>query len=68
MRLPLLALHISAGIIGLLSGTAAISFRTGSERHRAAGNVFVVSLLIMGLCASYLAFLKHQMNNVLVAC
>jgi Predicted membrane protein (DUF2306) len=64
MRLPLLALHISAGIIGLLSGAAAIAFRKGSERHRAAGNVFVVSMLIMGLCASYLAVLKHQMNNV----
>jgi len=64
MQLPLLASHISAGIIGLLSGTAAISFGKGSERHRAAENVFVVSMLIMGLCASYLAFLKHQMNNV----
>jgi hypothetical protein len=35
-----------------LSGAAAISFRKGSERHRAAGNGFVVSMLIMGLCAS----------------
>jgi uncharacterized membrane protein len=64
MRLPLLALHISTGIIGLLSGAAAISVRKGSERHRAAGNVFLVSMLIMGLCASCLAVLKHQMNNV----
>lgn len=50
MRLPLVALHISAGAIGLLSGAAAISFSKGSERNRAAGNVFVVSMLIMG-CA-----------------
>lgn len=64
MRLPFLVLHISAGIVGLLSGTFAMSFRKGSERHRAAGNVFVVSMLIMGACASYLALLKHQMNNV----
>jgi len=34
MRLPLLALHISAGSIGLLSGAAGISFRKGSERYR----------------------------------
>jgi len=63
MRSLLLPLHIAAGIVGLLSGGAAISFRKGSERHRRAGNVFVVSMLIMGLCASYLALLKHQMNN-----
>jgi hypothetical protein len=50
MRLPLLALHISAGSIGLLSGAAAVSFRKISDRYRAAGNVFVVSLLIIGLC------------------
>ena len=63
MRLPLLALHISAGIIGPRPGAAAILFRKGSERRRAAGNAFVVPMLIMGLCASYLALLKHQMNN-----
>jgi predicted membrane protein DUF2306 len=64
MRLPFLVLHISAGIIGLLSGTLAMSFRKGSERHRTAGNVFVVAMLTMGLCGSYLALLKHQTNNV----
>ena len=63
MRLLLLPLHITAGIVGLLSGAGAVSFRKGSDRHRTAGNVFVVSMLIMGLCASYLALLKHQMNN-----
>jgi len=64
MRLPLLVLHITGGIIGLLSGAAAMSFRKGSHGHRAAGNVFVVAMLIMGLCASTLALMKHQMNNV----
>lgn len=64
MRLPFLVLHISAGIVGLISGAFAMSFRKGSERHRTAGNVFVVSMLIMGACASYLALLKHQTNNV----
>jgi hypothetical protein len=64
MRLPLLVVHISAGIIGLLSGTAAMSFRKGSNRHRRAGDIFVVAMLIMGLCGSSLALMKHQMNNV----
>lgn len=64
MRFPLLVLHITGGIIGLLSGAAAISFRKGSQGHRMAGKVFVVSMLIMGACASPLALMKHQMNNV----
>jgi hypothetical protein len=64
MRPPLLAIHITAGMIGLLSGTAAMSFRKGSRGHRRAGNIFVISMMIMGACASYLAGMKHQMNNV----
>src|SRR5215471_9159168 len=64
MRLPLLVLHITGGIIGLLSGGAAMSFRKGSYWHCIAGNVFVISMLTMGACGSYLALLKHQTNNV----
>lgn len=64
MRLPFLVLHISAGIVGLISGTFAMTFRKGSERHRMAGDIFVVAMLTMGLCGSYLALLKHQTNNV----
>lgn len=64
MRLPLLVLHITGGIVGLLSGAAAMSFRKGSRGHRAAGNVFVVAMLIMGACGSTLALMKHEMNNV----
>jgi hypothetical protein len=64
MRLPLLILHISGGIIGLLSGTVAMIYRKGSRGHRLAGDVFVVSMLIMGACGSTLALMKHQINNV----
>src|SRR5215469_3746424 len=64
MRLPLLVLHITGGIVGLLSGTIAMVYRKGSEGHRTAGKVFVFSMVIMGACATYLAVLKHQMNNV----
>ena len=37
MRLPRLVLHISAGVIGILSGAGAMSFRKGSPRHALAG-------------------------------
>ena len=64
MRLPLLVMHISAGIVGLLSGTAAMIFRKGSRRHGQAGDVFVVAMLMMAACAIWLAILKHQAGNV----
>lgn len=63
MRFPWLVLHITGGIIGLLSGSIAMVYRKGSRGHRAAGNVFGVSMLIMGLCGSILAVMKHQLDN-----
>jgi len=64
VRLPILVIHICAGLLGLLSGAAAMSFRKGSHRHRMAGNVFFISMLTMAAAATYLAFMKSQMNNV----
>ncbi|HWZ97175.1 MAG TPA: hypothetical protein VN025_05385 [Candidatus Dormibacteraeota bacterium] len=60
----LLFVHIAGGIIGLLSGTAALCFRKGSRRHALAGKVFVASMLVMAAGAVYLGFLKHQPNNI----
>jgi hypothetical protein len=65
MRLPLLVLHISAGIVGILAGTAAMFFRKGSPRHALAGQVFVIAMLTMASSAVYLAILKHQIGNIL---
>jgi len=64
MSFSLLPVHVSAGIVGILSGTAAMSFRKGSPRHALAGKVFVISMLTMAVSAVYLAVLKHQNNNV----
>ena len=61
---PILMVHICAGTLGLLSGTAAMSFRKGSARHVLAGRVFVASMLTMAVIAVYLAILRHQPNNV----
>ncbi len=64
MSFSLPPLHVSAGIVGILSGTAAMSFRKGSPRHALAGKIFVISMLTMAASAVYLAVLKHQNNNV----
>lgn len=62
---PLLPVHISAGILGILSGTAALSFRKGGPRHALAGKVFVAAMLTMASSAVYLATTKHQTSNIL---
>src|SRR5215469_17952501 len=61
---PMLTLHISGGILGLLSGAAALAFRKGSPRHVLAGRIFVASMLTMGVAAVYVAAVKHQSNNI----
>ena len=60
----ILVAHMCAGTAGLLSGTAALSFRKGSLRHVLAGKVFVASMLTMAAGAVHLAVVKHQPNNV----
>ena|SRR5579863_3730256 len=61
---PILLVHIAAGTLGLLSGTAAIIFRKGSRRHALAGRIFVVAMLTMASVAVYLAVARHQPGNI----
>ena len=61
---PILVVHICGGTLGLLSGTAAMSFRKGSPRHVLAGKIFVASMLTMAAFAAYLATVRHQPNNI----
>lgn len=51
----ILYLHIGAGSVGLLSGAAAFVFRKGSDLHRLAGKIFVVSMLIMSAIGATVA-------------
>ena len=43
----ILFLHIAGGTVGILSGAVALLARKGGRRHRVAGTVFFVSMLIM---------------------
>src|SRR5258707_11262865 len=62
---PILIVHICAGSLALLSGTAAMSFRKGSPRHVLAGKGFFAPLLIMAPLAVYLALARHPNPNIL---
>jgi hypothetical protein len=63
---PLLVLHISGGITGILSGAVAMIFRKGGRGHIVAGQVFVIAMLCMSGTGAYMAyFVKPNMGNVM---
>ncbi|HYR28003.1 MAG TPA: hypothetical protein VEU30_06025, partial [Thermoanaerobaculia bacterium] len=68
MLWPLLLIHISGAMIGLLSGAMAMLFRKGSGLHGAAGSVFFVSMLAMTSTGAVIAaFLKPNSLNLTVS-
>jgi hypothetical protein len=62
---PTLLLHIVSGTLGMLSGFVAVFLLKGSRRHGIAGNIFVVSMLVLSASGVYLATLKSQPGNIL---
>jgi uncharacterized membrane protein len=71
MRFPhLVILHISGGLVGLLAGAAAMTFRKGSGRHALAGDVFVIAMAAMAGTGAFMGFWNHlalvprQLGNV----
>lgn len=66
MRLALV-LHVTGGTVGLLAGTVAVFATKGARLHRVAGTVFLVSMLVMGGFADYLAvILPEQLPNLFI--
>lgn len=64
---PLLLVHVGGAVVGLLSGYLSMFLRKGTDLHRIAGNIFVLSMLAMSSSAVYLAiFVNPVMINVVV--
>jgi hypothetical protein len=60
-------LHVGGGTVGLVSGTMAAIARKGGPFHRAAGNVFFISMLVMAIFADYLAVvMPGQIFNLVI--
>jgi hypothetical protein len=60
-------LHVGGGALALVSGLIAISARKGAALHRAAGNLFFVSMAVMAAFAIYLAVaIPNQLVNVFI--
>lgn len=62
------AIHVASGSIGLVAGTLAGLARKGGNLHRKAGTVFVWSMFLMALFASYLALVvPDQIVNLFIS-
>jgi uncharacterized membrane protein len=63
---PQLIVHISAGSLAILSGTAALSVRKGARLHRVFGTIFFLSIIAMSVMGAYLAVLIPQRATAVV--
>lgn len=62
---PILVVHICCGVLGCLSGAAALVFRKGSEAHVRAGRIFVATMLLMASAGVFLAIAKSRPGDEL---
>ena len=65
MSHTLIFIHIGAGVFGILSGAAALTFRKGYSWHRKAGRMFVLSMMVMASLGAFGALLKPDALSVL---
>lgn len=64
----LLGIHIAAGGLAIILGAVALSVRKGAPIHRRSGMLFVYAMIMMGVTASILEFLRNAgVTNVVAA-
>lgn len=56
--------HIFAGTLALLGGAVSFTVRKGSPLHKFAGQLFVVSMLVMALTGAGLAWQHNELQNL----
>lgn len=52
---PVLIVHICAAAVSLISGALSMLLRKGTDRHRIAGNVFFIAMMVMSSTGAYIA-------------
>ena len=63
----ILSVHIVAGGLAIILGAVALSVKKGGITHRRAGMLFVYAMVVMGVTASILEYLKSAAATNLVA-
>jgi uncharacterized membrane protein len=63
--MPLLPIHIIAGLLGLTSGAIALSVRKGAYLHRKSGMIFVYAMMIVAITGTVMGALISEMAAVI---
>ena len=63
----LLPIHIAAGGLAIVLGAVALSVKKGGTIHRRSGILFVHAMVVMGVTASILEFLKSSAATSVIA-
>ena len=62
---PMVLMHFIAGAIAIIAGFAALTFPKGSSLHKIAGNTFLLSMLMLGITAIYVAYSRTIMLSLI---
>ncbi len=62
---PPVLLHVAAGAVALVAGFAALALRKGGGPHRAAGNVFFASMMLMAAMGTLMSLDEPQEVNII---
>ena len=57
--------HIAGGLVGILAGTAAASFKKGTARHKHWGYLFILAMTVMAVPAGWVSYLDGKPFDVL---
>ncbi len=63
--MTLLPIHIIAGLLGLASGTIALSVRKGANLHRKSGLIFVYAMLVVAITGTVMGAQISEMAAVI---
>jgi hypothetical protein len=59
----LMAIHIASGLLALPAGTVAVAARKGGQLHARAGTLFFGAMLVLGLTATPLTWMKEEPDS-----
>jgi len=62
---PIVLIHFIAGAIAIIAGFAALIFSKGSSLHKLAGNIFLLSMLLLGVTSVYVAYTRTIMLSLI---
>jgi hypothetical protein len=65
--LPFLIVHITAGLVAILSGYATVTVAKGGRKHRLYGTIFVAAMAAMTSAALFMAIVLGERTNIAAA-